>query len=286
LDKKLLDKKLLDKKLLDNNMYKRTTNKKGKKTGRNRKGMNTYYYYKNNGMLDIADNLRKRNYSYQKIADELNKLGYYRKPTKEGEHKTITWKIVQNLFNLKYISLPCYSVVCNTNNERKLSLSSSIKNLSFSIKNLSFSITQLTSFEEVLIRRNTDKSNLRGCRTLTSNKKQIQTMIKKLNIVDLPNDLLVLIFSYIINPLKLRNICFLCKKFYSVFYVNILWKNILCNEFKFKIELNNKNELYIYYYKIYKLIEYLSLNIYISSCARGNVREPHLHFIFFMVIKK
>lgn len=55
-------------------------------------------------MLDEVKELRIKNYTYQQIADKLNNLGYYRKPNKvQKTNLPITKRIVQNLFDLKYI---------------------------------------------------------------------------------------------------------------------------------------------------------------------------------------
>jgi hypothetical protein len=67
---------------------------------KNKQGYETYQYYKDNGMLDKIVELKSQGLSHQKIADELNKLGYTRKKDK---NLPITKSIIQNIIVKNYI---------------------------------------------------------------------------------------------------------------------------------------------------------------------------------------
>jgi hypothetical protein len=82
--------------------------------------------------------------------------------------------------------------------------------------------------------------------------------------VIIPNEIIVLIFSFILNPVDLCELSYVCKVFYSNFMSNIIWEKIFYKTFNFKIEIKEK-ETYLCYYKLYLLIYKLKLNLDISK---------------------
>jgi hypothetical protein len=135
-------------------------------------------------------------------------------------------------------------------------------NLNKQLKNLTFSLIRLNKRLHNRMKHPTD--TLSGFCYIENMTDTTHHIIEhKIEIVDLVDDILCIIFSYIHSTGKLRDICLLCKKFYNIFQSNNIWQNLFYNDFKVKITLNNINEKYIYYYRIYLMIKKFMLNHHI-----------------------